>query len=30
MLLETCKLMVNAGLDSIEYEGYFTQMVPLL
>lgn len=30
MLLETCKLMVDAGLNSIEYEGYFSQMVPLL
>lgn len=30
MLLETCKLMVDAGLNSIEYEGYFSRLVPLL
>lgn len=29
-LLETCKLLVNAGLNSIEYEGYFSRMVQLL
>lgn len=30
MLLKTCKLMVDAGLNSIEYEGYFSQFVPFL
>lgn len=30
ILLETCKLMVDAGLNSIEYEGYFSRLVPLL
>lgn len=29
-LLETCGLLVEAGLDSIEYEGYYSDLVPAL
>lgn len=29
-LLETCGLLVEAGLDSIEYEGYYSGLVPAL
>lgn len=29
-LLETCKLLVDAGLNSIEYEGYYSRLVPAL
>lgn len=29
-MLETCKLLVDAGLDFIEYEGYYSELVPIL
>lgn len=29
-MLQTCKLLVDAGLDSIEYEGYFSSFVNML
>lgn len=29
-MLETCRLLVQAGLNSIEYEGYYSQLVPAL
>lgn len=28
-LLETCRLLVDAGLNSVEYEGYFTDFFPV-
>lgn len=29
-MLEVCKMLGDAGLNCIEYEGYFSEMVPLL
>lgn len=29
-MLETCKLLVDAGINSIEYEGYYSDFVPIL
>ena len=29
-MLETCKLLVDAGISSVEYEGYYSDFVPIL
>ncbi len=29
-MLETCKLLVDAGISSVEYEGYYSEFVPIL